>query len=93
MEFFQKEFLVKILANEAGKRELMLIITSQKANSKSRVIAEQSLKRIRVNNLQKCLTCMPHASLSKGKLVRFPNLQSIEKKYSHSIDCTQREKF
>lgn len=57
------------------------------------IAKDTSIKRLIVNDKQKCLTCPKSLRLISGKLVRFPKLQDRAKKYQHDSNCTQKERF
>lgn len=52
-----------------------------------------SIKRLIMNDKQKCLACPKSLRLINGRLVKFPTMQTRANKYKHVDGCSQKERF
>lgn len=70
----------------------MLVICSNRTNQVF-TIKQVQLKRLILNDKQKCLACPRSIRLINGKLVKFPTMQKRDSKYVHTENCSQKERF
>ena len=58
------------------------------------ITKDSTIKRLRVGNRQRCLTCKIFVvKIAIGSKARFSNLQPIDKPYKHAADCPQIGRF
>jgi hypothetical protein len=62
-------------------------------NKRESIKQDSFIKRLIVEDKQKCLACRKSIALVNGKLVKMPNLQSRSEKYKHANNCSQEGKF
>lgn len=72
----------------------MLVICSNKTNQSFTIKQTKTqIKRLILNDKQKCLACPRSIRLINGKLVKFPIMQKRDSKYEHTENCSQKERF
>lgn len=71
----------------------MFVQTSREKNARQPILAESRIKRIKTRDKQKCLTCPIRFVFNRGKVIKMPQFQPLNKKFMHENGCLNEGRF